>query len=311
MNTRHLQEYLTFSEVLNYTEAAQRLFVTRPTLVEHIRALEDELGCKLVASDRRHAWLTAEGQRFVQTARDALASWERTCAQYRLLADNLLVVRVASTNLPWLDGLLHRARRAIREQYPDARIELSLDDGPASSFDALEQRENDIVVVGYKAYMSADAQPKFDPQRCFPLSDEEVLLLVGEDRRLFDLPEIRLQDLDGATFMLPPDIGASWQRDDVAGWFAQHGARVELRTQGFASHTEYFAHDFGTQVGIVPRTLVARFGLDARGGLRVAGVTDTPLRTVFHAVFREGFVARPRGRMAFEEMRALAAEGVR
>lgn len=307
MNTRHLQEFLVFSDVLSYTEAAERLFVTRPTLAGHIRALEEELGCKLVASDRRNVWLTSEGRRFVQTARDTLAAWEDTCASYRALADNLLVVRVASTNLPWIEGLVHQARRAIQRRHPEARIELSLDDGPASSFDALEARENDVVVVGYKAYMDAASQPSFDdPSRCFPLSDEEVLLLIGEDSRLYDLPEIRLRDLDGATFMLPPDIGGSWRRDDVAGWFARMGARVEVRSQPFASHTEYFAHDFGTQVGIVPRTLVARFGLGARGDFRVAGIADHPLRTVFHAVFREGFVATPRGRELFEEMRALA-----
>lgn len=308
MNTCHLQEFLVFSEVLNYTEAAARLFVTRPTLVSHIQALEQELGCRLVGSDRRNVWLTSEGKRFVQTARDTLAVWDKTCEQYRSLADNLLVVRVASSNLPWIEGLLHGARRLLQQRYPQARVEFSMDEGPASSFDALNSRENDIVVVGYKAYMDPADQPSFaDENRCLPISDEEVLLLMGQDNRLFDQERICLRDLDGATFMLPPDIGPSWQRDDVAGWFARMGAHVEVRCQGFSSHPEYFAYDFGPQVGIVPRTLVSRFGLDARRDLRIAPIADHPLRTVFYAVFREEFVSGERGRLLFEEMRRLAA----
>lgn len=309
LNTQYLREYLVFAEELNYTAAAQRLYMTRPTLVEHIRALETELECKLVESDRRNVWLTPEGKHFVRSARVVLDGWEEVRDEYRSMTDNLLTVRIASTNLPWIEDLFYRARRTLQRQFPNARVELVLDDGPASSFAALEARANDIVVVGYKAYMPADRQPSFaDTSRCFPLSEEEVLLLVPEDSRLFNLEEIYLTDLDGIEFMLPPDIFASWTRDNVAGWFGDRGVHVALDSQDFASHFEYFSFDFGRQVGIVPRTLVTRFGLGNRKSLRVAGIADVPLRTTFYAVARDSFLAKPRGRLLFDEMHRNASE---
>ena len=307
LNTQYLREYLVFAEEPNYTAAANRLYMTRPTLVEHIRALEAELECRLVDSDRRNVWLTPEGKRFVRSARVVLDGWKEVRDEYRCMADNLLAVRIASTNLPWIEDPFYRARRTLQRQFPNARVELVLDDGPASSFAALEARANDIVVVGYKAYMPADRQPSFaDASRCFPLSDEEVLLLVPEDSRLFGLERICLRDLDGIELMLPPDIFASWTRDNVAGWFERQGAHVTLDSRDFASHFEYFSYDFGRQIGIVPRTLVARFGLGSRESLRVAGIADVPLRTMFYAVARDSFLAKPRGRLLFDEMRRNA-----
>ena len=47
MNTTQLHYFLTLSQTLNYSTAAQQLFITQPTLSRSIMALEDEIGTKL------------------------------------------------------------------------------------------------------------------------------------------------------------------------------------------------------------------------------------------------------------------------
>ena len=85
MNTQYLKELLVFSEELNWTVAAEKLFTTRPTLVDHMRCLETELECKLIASGQRQPRpeLTPAGRRFTRTAKELLGHWDATCNEYR------------------------------------------------------------------------------------------------------------------------------------------------------------------------------------------------------------------------------------
>ena len=78
---------------------------------------------------------------------------------------------------------------------------------------------------------------------------------------------------------------------------------IRWATQGFADHFEYFSHDFGQTVGIVPTTLLPRFGIDQRPDLRVFSLVDMDIASDFYALFNRSFIATENGRLLFEEMR--------
>lgn len=314
MNTCYLEEFLVLSDELNWTAAAQRLFTTRPTLVDHIRALEAELECKLVLSGQGQAQarpaLTPAGRRFTRTAKELLERWDGVRSEYRALANNLLVVRVASSNLPWLETLLYKARRAVQEKHPYKRIEVTPVPGTLASAEALATGENDIVVAGYKSYLEQGAQPRPLPEgTCgFPLVTETIHLLMTQENPLFGQAVVHAADLDGATFVLPPDIYRSWTRDGVTARFAACGAHVTLRTLDFSGHTEYFTYEFGQSFGIVPTTLVPRYGIDVREEYRTFDCADLPLATRFFALCRRDFAESENGGLLFAEMRRVAEE---
>lgn len=307
MNTRYLKEFLVIAEELNFSAAAKRLYTTRPTLSEHLTELEDELGCKLVERGRGKPALTPLGRRFLGTASELLKQWDGVVGEYRGLSDNLLTVTVSATNLPWLEGPLLRARHHIAEKWPEGKIDIVTDNGPLATVDALEERENDIVVVGCKSFSAAGRRLLTEDHPGFVLDTEATHLFISESNPLFGRDTIHAADLDGAVLLLPPDVHQSYERDGVADRFAANGARVTLKTMPFRDHAEYFAHDFGCAVGIAPDTLVPRFGLDRRPGLRLFDLDDMDFSTDFIAVFRDEFVEGPRGRILFDEMKAAAA----
>ena len=308
LNTRHLEEYLVFSETLNWTVAAERLFTTRPTLVNHIRALEVELECQLVVSNQGKLALTPAGRRFTRTAKELSEQWAGACEEYRTMADNLLTVRVASSNLPWLETILYKARRSIQERHPYKRIEIAPVPGTMASVESLEAGTCDIAVAGFKSYLKESQHPMPEGVCGFALDTERIRLLMTQENPLFDQAEIRAADLDGAMFVLPPDIYRSWMRDGVEGKFAERGAHVTLRTLDFSGHTEYFTYEFGQMFGIVPTTLVPRYGIDAREEYRTFDCVDLPLETRFYAVCPSEFAASENGGLLFSEMRKIAAE---
>ena len=68
MKIDSIECFLTLAETLNYTEAADRLYVTQSALSRLILQMEDELGVVLFARSRRGVELTAAGESFYNDA---------------------------------------------------------------------------------------------------------------------------------------------------------------------------------------------------------------------------------------------------
>src|SRR5215216_4431804 len=84
MTLRQLSYVLAVADAGSFTEAARRLHVAQPSLSQQIRALEEELGGRLLERPPRPVRLTAAGRAFVAEASTASTScaW-RPCARSR------------------------------------------------------------------------------------------------------------------------------------------------------------------------------------------------------------------------------------
>ena len=72
MNTQELKCFLRVAERMNFTRAAEELYLTPPTVTHHIQKLEEALGVKLFRRDSKSVRLTIEGEAFYQDARDIM-----------------------------------------------------------------------------------------------------------------------------------------------------------------------------------------------------------------------------------------------
>lgn len=66
MTTEQLNEFYILSTTLNYSEAAEKLYISQSTLSRHIRSMEEELNVHLFLRTTREVVLTNEGK-FFQT----------------------------------------------------------------------------------------------------------------------------------------------------------------------------------------------------------------------------------------------------
>ena len=72
MNLSHLYYFRTLAEVQHYTRAAEKLFITQPTLSNAVSQLEKELGIPLFEKDGRNVKLTKQGRDFSEYISQAL-----------------------------------------------------------------------------------------------------------------------------------------------------------------------------------------------------------------------------------------------
>ena len=128
MELRHLRYFIAVAEEGSFTLAAEkRLHTTQPSLGRQIRALEDEVGTKLMTRSVHGIELTAAGTVFLDHARLAVAQSE---------AGKEAARRAAQTPKPslavgFLSGyLLPDAMRTLRDKLPDVEVKLSSDYSP-------------------------------------------------------------------------------------------------------------------------------------------------------------------------------------
>ena len=69
METGYIREFVMLADCLNFSEAAERLFISQSSLSKHIRALERELGGELFVRTTRTIRLSEMGTVYLPYAR--------------------------------------------------------------------------------------------------------------------------------------------------------------------------------------------------------------------------------------------------
>jgi DNA-binding transcriptional LysR family regulator len=133
MELRALRYFVEVVQQQSFTAAAERMFVTQPTISKMIKTLEDEVGSPLLARGARPMRLTDAGHIVFQRGLDVLAAQARLEEE---LADLGTLGRGELTiGIPPLGGALFTpAIAAFKQRYP--RVELKLFEQGARAIEA-------------------------------------------------------------------------------------------------------------------------------------------------------------------------------
>src|SRR5690625_930797 len=76
MDAHKLRLFIALADSRHFGRAAAQCHVSPSTVSRNLKQLEDDLGSLLMLRDNRSVALTADGERFLQFAREALQHWE-------------------------------------------------------------------------------------------------------------------------------------------------------------------------------------------------------------------------------------------
>ncbi|MDD3218266.1 MAG: LysR family transcriptional regulator [Lachnospiraceae bacterium] len=194
MDTKHLTTFLTFSEEKTYLRTSLKLNYAPSTLAEHIGALEQELGVKLVESRGKRTILTKGGEAFLPYARKIMGEYKVTCqamASYNRIQGDLRVRAVESLALYSLSSVFAR----FASKYP--QVHLSVGIGNCDSMAQLLKSDAADVAFIY------DMEPiHSQDMSTVVLFKEDLLFVVSPKHRLAKKAEVVPTDFKHETFIL-------------------------------------------------------------------------------------------------------------
>ena len=140
-----LSTFIAVAEAESFSEAADRLDLSRAMASKHVQALEDRLGVKLLERTTRRVRLTDAGRRYLERARRLLHDFEVADTEAR--GERLAPAGLLRINGPVSFSRTHLAAAIapFLRRYPDLSVDLTVNDRVV---DLLEEGYDVAVRIG-------------------------------------------------------------------------------------------------------------------------------------------------------------------
>jgi LysR family hydrogen peroxide-inducible transcriptional activator len=196
LKLKDLRYLVAVADTRHFGRAAERSFVSQPTLSAQLKKLEDYLGVQLVERAPKRVSLTAAGEEIVERARRILEAGDEIVELAKGHRDPLagrLKIALLPTIGPYL---LPNVAARLRKQLP--RLELMLYEYQTDPM--LEKLHSGEIDVGILALpVQADGLDSYE------LYKEPFTVALPSNHRLASRQSIKLEDLSSETLLLLED----------------------------------------------------------------------------------------------------------
>ncbi len=182
------------------TEAADKLFLTQPTVTYHIRALEKNIGLKLLDIKRQKVFLTQAGAGLYEYAREIYRQMKGAEQYLDNIKESSLRVGFSTT----FSSCAARAASAFEKQYPGVKLIIR----GSTSYEVMEDVLNSEVDFGIVVRTDYGNRKI----KVVPLASEQKLVLVASPSNPISHRE-RLEyiNLCGSPLVVGPETSATRQ----------------------------------------------------------------------------------------------------
>jgi DNA-binding transcriptional LysR family regulator len=209
MELRQIRSFLSIAETLHFGRTAELIHLSQPALSLQIRALEEEVGVRLLERNRRRTTLTAAGLAFRDDAVAALSQLEQGIRRARLAARGKLgLLRIGFVSTAGSE-IVPNIVRQFRKSNPE--VEFSLRNIlTAEQVRMLETGSLDIgflrVPIGENSALDV-----------VTVHREHFVLLVPSSHKLAKRKRVRLREVAGEDFVMYERIYAPGFHDLIFG----------------------------------------------------------------------------------------------
>ena len=193
MNLRDLKYIVAVADTRHFGKAAERCFVSQPTLSGQIKKLEEELGVAIFERSNRSVEITPVGRNIVIYARQIMEQAD-AIVQYASAHQDQLAGALHIGAMPTLSPYLMPLILApLKKRYPQMKMVLS-EELTDSLLNRLHNYEIDAALL---------ATPVDDPELVsMPLFDEPFWVAYPSKHRFYTKDKITRRDLDNENILL-------------------------------------------------------------------------------------------------------------
>lgn len=197
MELKYLKSFVFVAETKSFSIASARCHVTQPAISQHIKSLEEELGCKLLIRNTHTITLTDSGEELLTRAKEIIKKEEETKDYINALNNNItgeLRIGVGSFITPYI----RKAAMMFLKRYPNVR--LCPEFGKACHLNQmLRNHELDIAFTMNTAHKDEG----IESESCIPFS---IRAFMSSTHPLASYDKVTFEDLLKHQIIMP-DVG--------------------------------------------------------------------------------------------------------
>lgn len=217
MELRVLRYFLMVAREENITSAAEKLYITQPTLSKQMMDLEKELGKKLFLRGKRKITLTEEGMFLRKRAQEIVDLADKTESDFKnsneMVGGDIYIGGGETEGIRYISKALEH----LYNLYPQIRFHLYSGNGEDVS-DRLEKG-----LIDFALFVGAIDLKKYDYLK-LPTSDTWGLLL-RKDNPLAQKNSITSKDLQGIPLLFSRQVLI---QNELAGWLGYEPEKLNI-----------------------------------------------------------------------------------
>jgi LysR family transcriptional regulator, low CO2-responsive transcriptional regulator len=273
MDFDQLETFLEVARNLSFSRAAEKRFRTQPAISAQIRAIEEDVGARLLDRTGGKVSITAAGKVFlvyVESARDPPRAAMRAVAEAERVPGGEIVV---AANEGSCLHILPDVFAEFKRNYPDVGITVKRS----------ETRETLEAIIDNSADFGVAAMPVNDKRiTSVVIHKDELVVITPTGHPLAKFSEIKVSEIANYP-LLVPKLGRT--RDSIDRMFEERGMKPNISMELDSSELLKRFVSAGVGIGFCPY-------LNALGDLRlgitaVIKMSDAQIRRDMALVFRK------------------------
>lgn len=207
MDIRVLKYFLAVAREQSFSIAAERLYLSQPTLSRQLGDLEKELGKQLLIRSSKGVTLTEEGMILRARAEEIVELLDKTEQEVRQIGEQVSGTVHIGAGETYAIKLIADTAQKLRDNYPDLQYSIYSADGG----DVIEKLEHGLLDFGI-VFQNVDTS-KYNAVE-LPLKDT-FGVLMRRDSQLAEKESIKLSDLKGLPMIMPRQSNHSSIFNDI------------------------------------------------------------------------------------------------
>ena len=238
MDTRQLRIFTAVYKTRSFTKAAEELYTSQPTISEHMRNLEDHLGCKLFDRLGRSIMPTPQAELLYPKATEILNEIDKIS---KMLASVSNVVSgellIGASTIPGA-YILPQYASAFKKRYPGISFQITISD----SAQIIKQITDNQLYMGFVGVRIPSKKVEYTS-----FAEDELVLAVHHSSNLPD--EISPADLIKLNFLLRESGSGTGKNIEI--FLSQHNISTnELRVSAVLGSSTAIKEAIKSDLGV-------------------------------------------------------------
>lgn len=190
MDINRLYEFLVLSKYLNYSKAANQLYLTQPVLSRHIHDLEKLIGAPLLIRDTHNVRLTPIGELFTIEAGEIIAKYEEALERVQNATKSVNGVLEIGFLEAAVKPFLSKFILKFSEDFPNIKLDFcsqGLDE-------IITNINNDSIDIGFVTHVNYQS---FNGLESKNILRDKLNVVLSKNNPLSKKPKLSVKDLSG------------------------------------------------------------------------------------------------------------------